>query len=76
MRRYSIEPRTIKYVKGYEFLRFARKHTKKVLDTGLDGIKTAPKKVLYKASEFLRNKLAEAVTKFNGNQIKKTDQNS
>ena len=41
MRRYSIEPRTRKYVKGYGFLSFARKQ---VLDTGLDAVKTASKK--------------------------------
>ena len=30
MRRYSIEPRTRKYVKGYGFLSFARKYKKTV----------------------------------------------
>ena len=36
MRRYSIEPRTRKYVKRYGFLSFARKYRKQLLDTGLD----------------------------------------
>ena len=50
--RYSIEPRTRKYVKEYEFLSFERnlsdKYGKKLLDTatktGLDASKTASKK--------------------------------
>ena len=46
MRRYSLEPRTRKYVKGYRFLSFARKYkfARKLLDTGLDAVKTASKK--------------------------------
>ena len=39
MRRYSIEPRTRKYVEGYGFLSFARKYKKQLLDTGLDASK-------------------------------------
>ena len=35
MTQYSIEPRTRKYVKGYEFLSFARKYKKELLDTRL-----------------------------------------
>ena len=33
MRRYSIEPRTTKYVKGYGFLSLPRKNKKQLLDT-------------------------------------------
>ena len=52
MIRYSIEPRTIKYVKGYRFLSFARnlfnKNGKQLLDaatkTGLHALETASKK--------------------------------
>ena len=44
MRRYYIEPRTRKYVKGYGFLSFARKHDKQLLDTGQDAIKMLPKR--------------------------------
>ena len=52
MTRYSIEPRTRKYVKGYGILSFARnlsnKSGKKILGTAtkteLDALKTAPKK--------------------------------
>ena len=40
MQQYSIEPRTRKYVKGYEFLSFARnlfnKYGKKLLDTATE----------------------------------------
>ena len=51
-RRYFVEPRTIKYVKGYVFLSFARnlsnKYRKQLLDTatetGIDALKTDSKK--------------------------------
>ena len=62
MTRYSIEPRTRKYVKRYGFLSFAKKQ---LLDEGLDAVKTAPKKVVHNSGEFLRNKIADAVTKSN-----------
>ena len=39
-----------KYVKGYEFSSFARKYRKQLLDTGLDALKTAPKKEVQKAA--------------------------
>ena len=63
MERYSIEPRTKKYVKGYGFLSFSRKYKKQLLDTGLDAVKSASKKVLHKASNFIGNKIADRVTK-------------
>ena len=65
MRRYSIEPRIRKYVEGYGFLSFARKYKKQLLDTCLDSWKTASKKVVHKAGEFLGNKNTDAVTKSN-----------
>ena len=65
MTQYSIEPRTRKYVKGYGFLSFARKYKKQLLDTGLDSVKTASKKVVHKAGEVLGNKIADAVTMIN-----------
>ena len=53
MTRYSIEPRTSKYVKGYGFLSFTRnmssKYWKQLLDstkTGIDALKTASKKII------------------------------
>ena len=72
MRRYSIEQRTRKYVKGYRFLSFARKYKKQLLDTGIDSLKIASKKVVHKAGEFLGNKIADPVTKSNNNKIVKT----
>ena len=42
--RYSIEPRTRKYVKGYAFLSFGRKYKKQLFETRLDSLKTACKK--------------------------------
>ena len=56
---YSIEPRTRKYFKGYEFLTFARKYKKQLLDTRLDSLKTAFKKVVHKTVEFLGKKLRQ-----------------
>ena len=73
MRRYSIEPRTRKYVKGYKFLSSARKYIKKLSDTGLDCVKTASKKEIHKIDEFIRNKIAGTVTKSNDNNIKKQE---
>ena len=69
MRRYSIESRRRKYVKGYGFLSFARKYKKQLLDTGLD----ASKKVVHKAGEFIGNKTADAVTKSNDDNIEKQE---
>ena len=69
MTRYSIEPRIIKYVKRYGFLSFARKCKKQLIDTGLD----ASKKVVYKVVGFSGNKIADAVTKSNDNNIEKQE---
>ena len=70
LRRYSTEPRTRKYVKEYGFLSFARKYKKQLLDTGADSLKTASKKVVHKAGEFLGEKTADAVTKSNDKIVK------
>ena len=48
---YSTEPRIRKYVKIYWLLSLARKYRKKLLDTGLDAVKTASKKVFHKTAE-------------------------
>ena len=69
MTRHSLEPGTRKYVKEYEFLSFARKYKKQSLDTGLDSLKTASKKVGHKAGEFMGNKTADTVTKSNDDNI-------
>ena len=50
-------------------------HLKQLLDAGLDSLKTASKKVVHKACEFLRNKIACAVTKSNDDKIVGTDEN-
>ena len=71
MTRYSIEPKTRKYVKGYEFLSFARdlskNYRKQLLGTKLDVLKTAPKKVVHKSAEvtgeFIGNKVADNIVK-------------
>ena len=73
MRRYFTEPRTRKYIKGYGLLSFARKYKKQLLDTGLDSLKTASKKIVHKVGEFLGNKIADAVTKSNDDKIVKEE---
>ena len=75
MRQYSIGPRTKKYVKGYGSYSFSGKYKKQLLDTGLDALKTASKKVVHKAGEFLGNTIADAVTKSNDDKIVKPDEN-
>ena len=70
MTRYSIEPRTRKYVKEYAFLSFSRKYKKQLLDTGLN----ASKKVeFHKAGEFIENKIADAITKSSNDNIEKEE---
>ena len=63
MRRYSIEPRTRKYVKGYGFLSFARKYRKQLMDNGLDALKTAFKKVVHKTRQFLGERITDKIVK-------------
>ena len=76
MRRYYIEPRTRKFVKGYEFLSFARKYKKQLLGTRLDAAKSASRIEVHKAGEFLGNKTANTATKSNDNRIVELDENS
>ena len=71
MWRYSIKPGTTKYVKGYRFLSFAWKYKKKLLDAGLDAVKTASKKLVHKAGEYFGNKIVDAVNKLNDDKIGK-----
>ena len=76
MRRYSIEPKTRKYVKSYGFLSFARnlsnKYGKKLLDTGINTSKKLIHKATEAVSEFIRNKIADAVAKSYDYKIVKT----
>ena len=72
--RYSTEPKHRKYVKGYEFLSFARKfgdkYGKKLMDIapkpGIDAAKTASKILVQEAAEatgdLLGNKIADKIT--------------
>ena len=73
MRRYSVEPRKIKYVKGYGFLSFVTKYKKQLLDKRLDSLKTSSKKAVHKADEFLGNKIADTVTTSNRDKIVKQE---
>ena len=73
MRRYFVERRTSKYVKGYNFISFVRKCKKQLLDTGLDSLKNACQKVVHKTDEMLWNKTADAVTKSNNDKIEKPE---
>ena len=57
--KYSTEPQFRKYVKGYDFLSFARnlgdKYSKKLMDTatktGIDAAKTASERIVQKTAE-------------------------
>ena len=69
MTRYSIEPKTRKYVKGYGFLSLAKRYKKQILNKGLD----VSKKVAHITDEFIGNKIAYAVTKSNGDNIEKQE---
>ena len=56
-----------------EFLSFARKYKKQLLDTELDSLKTASKKVVHKTDKFLGNKIADVVTKPSDDKIVKQE---
>ena len=70
--RYSTEPKYSKYVKGHEFLSFARKvgdkYGKKLIETktGIDAAKTTSKRVVQKTAEatgdLIGNKIADKIT--------------
>ena len=59
-------------LKGMDFCHFARKNRKQSLDTGLDSLKTASKKVVCKTGELLGDKIADAVTSSYDDKIVKT----
>ena len=72
--RYSTKPRFRKYVKGYDFLSFARKfgdrYGEKLMDTAtkteIDVAKTASKRVVQKTAEamgdLIGNEIADKIT--------------
>ena len=76
MTRYSIEPRTIKYIKAYGFLSFARnfsnKYRKQLLDTGTNASKMVIHKTVKAKGELLGIKITDPVTKSNNDKIVKT----
>ena len=67
--RYFIKTGIRKYVKWYGCLSFAKKYEKQLLDKGLD----ASKKVVHKADEFIGNKIADAITKSNDDNIEEQE---
>ena len=83
--RYSTEPKLRKCVKGYGFLFFARKfgdkYGKKLMDTarktGIDGEKTASKRVIQKTAEatgdLIGNKIIDKITSIGKSKKKKKE---
>ena len=81
--RYSIKPRDRVYVKGYEFMSFARsmsnKYGKKLVDTAkrpvTDAIKAASKRAVKKTAEatgdLVGNKIADKLTSVSKKSTKK-----
>ena len=72
MTRYSIEPRTRKYVKFLSFARYISDKFDKILldtatETGLDAAKTASRKVVHKTAEargdLIGSEIAEKILK-------------
>ena len=51
--------------KNIDFYHLLENIKKQLLDTGLDSLKAASEKAVHKASEFLGNKTADALTKLN-----------
>ena len=43
------------------------------MDSGLDAVKTASKKIVHKSGEFIGNKIADAVTKSNDEKLMKQE---
>ena len=82
--RYSIEPKTAKYVKGNGILSFARNLSNKygtlLLDTatktGLDVLKTVFKKAVHKAAEAKREFIRNKITDKTGGPKPVTDENT
>ena len=90
--RYSIEPRDRIYVKGYEFLSFAKnmgthlsnKYSQKLLDSAkkssTDAIKTAWKRAIQKIAEatddLIGNKIADKITSVSTELHSKNTQNN
>ena len=52
-----------------------RKYKKQFLDTRLDALKTASKKIVNRTCDFIGNKVADASTKSKNDEIVKPDEN-
>ena len=90
--RYSIEPRNRIYVKGYEFLSFAKnmgkslsnKYSQNLLDSAkksrTDAIKTASKRAIQKTAEttgdLIGNKIADKITSVSKKPNNNNDNNN
>ena len=85
--RYLIEPRDRIYVKGYEFLSFAKnvsnKYSPKIIDTAkkstTDALKTASKRAIQKTAEatgaLIGNKIADKITSISKKPVKELHNN-
>ena len=62
-------------LKDMDFYYLQENIKKQLLDTGLDSLKTASKKVVHRAGEYLGNKVADAVINSNDDKITKPDKN-
>ena len=83
--RYSTEPKFRKYIKGYDFLSFARKfcdkYGKKLMDTatktGIDAAETASKRVVQKtvenAGDLIGNKIADKINSLGKSKSKEKE---
>ena len=85
--RYTLEPRTRKYIEGYGFLSFAKrfgdKCGKKLMDTatktGIEAAKTASKRVVPNGTEatgdLIGNKIADKITSASKKKKKNKEKN-
>ena len=73
MMQYSIEPIIKKVLKDMDFYHLRENIKKQLLNTGLDSLKTAFRKEVHKAGEFIGNKIADTVTKSNDDETVKQE---
>ena len=73
MIQYSIEPIIKKMLKDMDFYHLRENIKKQLLNTGLDSLKTAFRKEVHKAAEFIGNKIADTVTKSNDDETVKQE---
>ena len=73
MMQYSIEPIIKKVLKDMDFYHLRENIKKQLLNTGLDSLKTAFRKEVHKAGEFIGNKIADTATKSNDDETVKQE---